>query len=51
MRKTKVTIYIRGHGTQRYVRVERDTEIRKDVIFVLRYAGKWETLKDCTNLL
>jgi hypothetical protein len=37
MRKTNVTIYIRAHGTQPYVRVERDTEIRKNVIFVLRY--------------
>ena len=50
MRKVKVTLYTREHGTQRYVRVKRNTEIRKDTIFVLRYAGEWETLKDCTSI-
>lgn len=48
MRKTKVTLYIRHHKTQKYEQAE-NTIYPHGTIFVLRYAGKWETLRNCTS--
>jgi hypothetical protein len=46
--KIKVTLYIRHHKTQEYEKAE-NTIYPHGTIFVLRYTGKWETLKDCTS--
>ena len=46
----KVTLYIRNHSTRRYEKVKPRTTYPMGTIFVLRYGGKWETLKDCTEI-
>jgi hypothetical protein len=43
----KVSLYIRNHSTRRYEKVKPKTTYPMGTIYVLRYAGKWETLKDC----
>lgn len=40
----KVTVYTREHGTRKLTRASNRKEYHKDTIFVLRYAGRWETL-------
>lgn len=49
MRKIKVTLYTRAHGTQKYRKAKQNTTYPQGTIFVLRYLGKWETLKDCPS--
>jgi hypothetical protein len=40
----KVSLYIRNHSTRRYEKVEPKAIYPTGTIYVLRYAGKWETL-------
>lgn len=46
----KVTPYIRNHSTRRYEKVKPKTTYPMGTIYVLRYGGKWETLKDCSGI-
>jgi integrase/recombinase XerD len=48
LKKVKVTLYIRHHSTQK-LEVAEHQPYPMGTIFVLRYAGKWETLKNCTS--
>ena len=48
MKKIKVSLYIRHHKTQTYEKAE-NTIYPHGTIFVLRYLGKWQTLKNCTS--
>jgi len=48
VKKIKVSLYIRHHKTQEYEKAE-NTIYPHGTIFVLRYSGKWETLKNCTS--
>ena len=48
MKKIRVSLYIRQHKTQEYEKAE-NTIYPHGTIFVLRYLGKWETLKNCNS--
>jgi len=49
VKKIKVTLYTREHGTQKYKKAKRNVVYPQGAIFVLRYGGKWETLKKCES--
>jgi hypothetical protein len=41
----RVTLYVREHATRKYRKANHRTIYPMGTIFVLRYAGRWETLK------
>jgi integrase/recombinase XerD len=49
VKKIKVTLYTREHGTQKYKKAKRNVIYPQHTIFVLRFAGKWETLNNCKS--
>ena len=46
---SKVTLYTRDHSSRKYRLANHRTIYPAGTIFVLRYAGRWETLKNCNN--
>ncbi len=42
----KVSLYIRNHSTRRYTKTKPKATYPMGTIFVLRYAGRWETLPE-----
>jgi hypothetical protein len=41
----KVSLYVREHSTRKLVKASSKTTYPMDATFVLRYGGKWETLR------
>jgi integrase len=49
MKSIKVTVYTRDHGTRKYRRAKPNVRYSSGAIYVLRYAGRWETLPEGTT--